>query len=146
MGNMMDHNMRNRGNHLTIDATRQPEGYITDFSTSVNNANGQQNLDATMRIVNLPKTATVTFDIEFIDMNGSAWPHCSILAEMVNPLSNYHPVYYVMEVMESIVKQRLMKTGDNPLHLRYASRIPGEKKEYVRLKYSGIMNINHIFR
>lgn len=138
-GNALDNTIEIKGDHLTINASRQPEGYITDMAALETIQNGHRYPDITMRIDNLPKTATVTFDIEFIDMSGSSWPAFSIFTQSVDPSvpAIHHLPSYLFIDSESVDKQRVTQTGDSPILLKYKSRILGDKRECVRLKYSG---------
>ena len=120
-------------NKFTINGGRQPEGYITDypFSAILSSFSEDPVSDIQINIGNLPKTATITFDLEEINMAASNEPRFTIAAKSVFALDEFY------RTTQAVVNQKVMVYSSRDLRVLYHAKNMSYHKEYVRIKYSG---------
>ena len=118
---------------FTIDSSQHPEGYITDYqSLAINSTTGNPVGNIEIMIGNLPKAATVVFDLEKISMAASSRPRFTIKAKDGRIIHEYYTTFV------SVVNQTTYIHSSQTLTLKYHSKTEANHEEYVRLKYRGM--------
>ena len=134
--------MRNTG--PIIDGQKQPEGYITDYPiTTISATAVQRPQNIFAKIDNLPVTATVIFELEYIRLTASITQSLEIKIRSDVTKSFKKVIYGVNSSTAADHQTQTVKfTGNNTVLLAYyQSKIPSYTNEYVRLKYKGRWSI-----
>ena len=124
---------------FTIDSGQHPEGYITDFRFSaINSTTGNAVGNIEIMIGNLPKAATVVFDLEKISMAASSDPRFTIKAKHGRLIHEYYTTFV------SVVNQTAYIHSSETLTLKYHYKTVANPEEYVRLKYRGMCSLSKL--
>lgn len=114
-----------------LNPSDHPEGYITDSIEADSITNKSKTLidDIQLTIVNLPDIATITFDIELLNMTGSKFPRFEIGAAATDVSYTINN----MNLLEFPVGDKL----ERHVELTYYMSNLQINGEQVRIKYNG---------
>ena len=120
-----------KSGYSEINPSSHPEGYITDSIKADKITNKSDTLfdDVRLIIVNLPDIATITFNIELLNITGSQFPRFEIGALTVD-------VSYIINDMH-LLKFPVGDKFERHVELIYYMRILQMHGEQVRIKYIG---------
>lgn len=129
--------MRNTG--PVIDGQKQAEGYITDYPiTTISATAVQRPQNIFAKIDNLPVTATVIFELEYIRLTASITQSLEIKIRSDVTKSFKKVIYGVNSSTADHQTRTVRFTGNSTvLAAYYQSKILPYTNEYVRLKYKG---------
>ena len=119
----------------TINCETNPEGYITDISFS-SVKRKEAVVDISVKLDNLPATATVVFELEKIEITSQNHYSFTITREsQSNSMTTRNNKIYTSETSED--GKMVYVSVNQPLILIYKSQIVPASEELVRLKFKG---------
>ena len=122
---------------LTINCETSPEGYITDFPFSAVKHKESADGGISVKLDNLPATATVVFELEKIIITSQKYFSFSIEIESQSNHRNRMPNRQIFTSNSSEHGKMVHVRVSEPLILTYQSQIVLAREEHVRLKFKG---------
>ena len=119
----------------TINCETNPEGYITDFPFSAVKHKESADGRISVKLNNLPVTATVAFELEKILITSQM--HSSFTIETESQSNHLMLTKQIFKSNTSVDGKMVYVSVNQPLILIYHSQIVPTSEEHVRLKFKG---------
>ena len=127
--------------HTYIDLKENMEGYITDtMATNVQSSDELDAGDILVMMFNIPGIATITFDMELVNMTGSQNSRFIIDTAMTQPILDVH--HTITNTQWTFSAEG--KT-DVDFRLEYKGRTFRTVGEQVRIRYNGKQSKMYFF-
>ena len=125
---------------LTINCETNPEGYITDFPFSAVKHKESADGGISVKLNNLPATATVVFELEKIIIVWQNYSSFTIAREFKSNrlIPGKTPVVYFSNT--TVDRETVYASINQPLIVSYQPHFVPTNEEHVRLKYKGESN------
>ena len=120
---------------LTINCETNPEGYITDFPFSAVKHKESADGRISVKLNNLPVTATVAFELEKILI--TTQKYSSFTIETESQSNHLMLTKQIFKSNTSVDEKMVYVSVNQPLILIYHSQIVPTSEEHVRLKFKG---------
>ena len=136
--------MKSRLRREQINPIDHPEGYITDIVNAENTTDKSKVVinDIQLRIFNLPDIATITLNIELLNIAGSQLPRFEIRTTL-QKLALMDVNFTINDRPKRLLKIPVSKKMERYVELTYFMRNLQIEREQVRIKYHGKSHTPH---